>query len=608
MGNSILSQMPKTSVERIQQKDGSFILQSQTALDKYDRCVGDWLEKWAIDRPDSVFIGERKDNGWRTLTYKEFCNHVHHLAQGLINNGLADGQPIVILSGNTVNHALLKTAAMHIGIPVTSVSVAYSLVAKSHERLTSMIERLSPAAVFAEDGQLFKHAIEGCGFNGSVIIANHNEVITDALSFEQLLDNEITDEVYERYMQVNSDTHAKYMFTSGSTGQPKIVVVTQKMMCSNQQMIAQYYGFLETTVPRMLDWLPWSHTFGTNHNFNLALRNGGSLYIDNGKPIPGQIENTVANIKEIKPNLYFNVPKGYEALVEYCRVDEQLKEVFFSNLKMLFYAAASLSQPVWDELKKMANEVDADVFFTTEWGATETAPAITNVHWLIDKPGNIGVPFPGVQIKFSPNGSKLELRVKGPMVFTEYLNEPEKTSDAFDSEGFYYTGDAGLLEDPTNPNKGIIFDGRVAEDFKLSTGTWVCVASLRERVKSYFGELFSDVVVTGHDRDFIGLMGFPGSQMKELAGDQDGTLSFAELAQHPLVRSALSNALTEMSSAGGGSSQRVKRLLVLTTPPNLDLGETTDKGSLNQRTLLETRQASLDSLYGDNPSESVISI
>lgn len=608
MGNNIFSQMPETSVDMQKFEDGSFVLQPTTKLENYDRCVGEWLEKWAIERPEAVFIAEKVGESWSTLTYQQFRDQVHHIAQGLIDRGLATGQPIVILSGNSNKHALLKMAALHIGLPVTSVSVAYSLVAQTHERLRSMIERLSPAAVFAEDGALFKGAIEGSGYTGPVIIADHLEEVGNAIGFSELLDNEVTEQVFERFMQVSSDTHAKYMFTSGSTGLPKIVVVTQRMMCSNQQMIAQYYGFLGETVPRVLDWLPWSHTFGTNHNFNLVLRNGGSLYIDNGKPLPGQIEKTITNIKEVKPNLYFNVPKGYEALVEHCRHDQQLKEVFFSNLKMLFYAAASLSKPVWDELKQMADDVEAEVFFTTEWGATETAPAITNVHWYIDKPGNIGIPFPGVQLKFTPNGSKMELRVKGPMVFTEYLNDPEKTAESFDEDGFYFTGDAGLLADPTDPAKGIIFDGRVAEDFKLSTGTWVSVSSLRARVQQYFGELFSDVVVTGQDRDYIGIMGFPGCRMRELADDKTSKMSFSQLAQNSNVRAALINALTEMSKSAGGSSQRVRRLLVLETPPKLDLGEVTDKGSLNQRKLLETRKSSVESLYSEQPSESVISL
>lgn len=608
MGNNIFTQMPKTSVEMHKREDGSFIIQPTTPLEQYDRCVGDWLEKWATERPEAVFIGEREGDSWRTLTYKTFREQVYHIAQGLINRGLASGQPIVILSGNSINHALLKMAALHIGVPVTSVSVAYSLVAQTHERLQSMVERLSPAAVFAEDAAPFKQAIEGSGFKGQVIAANNAELIEGAVGFNQLQDSVVTDQVLERFMQVSGDTHAKYMFTSGSTGLPKIVVVTQRMMCANQQMIAQYYGFLGQTVPKILDWLPWSHTFGTNHNFNLVLRNGGSLYIDNGKPMPGQIEKTIANIKEIEPNLYFNVPKGYEALVEHCRNDEQLKQVFFSNLKMLFYAAASLSKPVWDELKQMADEVGAEVFFTTEWGATETAPAITNVHWQIDKPGNIGIPFPGVQLKFTPNGSKMELRVKGPMVFNEYLHEPDKTASAFDEEGFYFTGDAGLLEDPEDPARGIIFDGRVAEDFKLSTGTWVSVSSIRARVQQYFGELFSDVVVTGQDRDYIGILGFPGCRMREIAADHESKLSFSELSQHPDVRESLGKALTDMSKSAGGSSQRVRRLLILGSPPKLDLGEVTDKGSLNQRKLLETRKQAVESLYATDPSESVISI
>ncbi|SEQ97541.1 feruloyl-CoA synthase [Amphritea atlantica] len=608
MGADIFSQMPKTSVDMLLSDDGSFIIQSKTPLDSYERCAGDWLETWAEKRPDQVVLAERQGEGWRTLTYRQCRDQVHNIAQGMINLGLVGKGPLVILSGNSVDHALMMMAAMHIGIPVTSISVAYSLVAKTYEQLHGTIKRLRPCAVYADNEAAFAPAIQGCEQISLFITSQKSDVDSDAITFQSLIETLATEAVSALFQTLDGDTHAKYMLTSGSTGKPKIAVVTQRMICSNQQMIAQYYPFIEQETPRILDWLPWSHTFGSNHNFNLVLRNGGSLYIDNGKPVPNLIGETLKNIKEIKPNLYFNVPKGYEVLVEHLQQDEELKKTFFSNINMLFYAAAALAPSVWDDLKRMAEEVGHDVFFTTEWGATETAPAITNVHWRLDKPGNIGVPFPGVQIRFVPNGSKLEMRIKGPIVFEQYLNDPEATTAAFDELGFYCIGDAGKLKNRENPSEGILFDGRVSEDFKLSTGTWVCVASIRSRMYQNFGDLVSDGVVVGHNQDYISLMVIPGPKMRQLAGDTEGRMSGHELFAVADVRAALQTSLEQMSSSAKGSSQKVCKLLVLDELPHLELGEITDKGSLNQRKMLENRSDSVDEIYKKSSSELVLSI
>ncbi len=608
MGEHIFASLPATLTTASYEPDGSFILESKTPLLPYDRCVGDWLEKWAEERGDQIFVGERVGEGWRALGYREFRNSVHRIAQGMLDLGLADRGPLVILSGNSVDHALMMMAAMHIGIPVTAVSVAYSLVAKSHEKLHSIITRLRPCAVYADDALQFAKPFAACE-GVETFIASRNHLECDGvLPFQQLMDTTPTSEVVARFNALTPDSHAKYMLTSGSTGVPKVVVNTQRMMCSNQQMVAQYYPFLEIDKPRVLDWLPWSHTFGSNHNFNLVLRNGGTLYIDNGKPLPGLIEQSVRNLKEIKPNLYFNVPKGYEVLLGYLREDEELKQSFFSNVQMLFYAAAALPGPIWNELKHMCADTGNDVFFTTEWGATETAPANTNVHWRLERAGNIGVPFPGVQIRFVPNGSKLEMRIKGPNVFNEYLHDPETTAKSFDEKGFYRIGDAGRLEDPEDPSKGIVFDGRVSEDFKLSSGTWVCVASIRNNVHKYLGDLVLDAVVTGHDQDYLGLMLVPGPGMRRLAGDPDGKLSGSELMANPAVRSALENELVVMAKNAKGSAQKVCRALILETPPSLELGEVTDKGNLNQRRMLELRAEYEQRLYAAEVHESVISI
>jgi feruloyl-CoA synthase len=499
-------------------------------------------------------------------------------------------------------------AAMHIGIAVTPVSVAYSLMSRSHDRLQAIVRQLNPCAIFADDAEHFSTSIEACRGDHAVIASRNIPENSGIHSLKEMLSKESTGEVDRLFAAIGPDTHAKYLLTSGSTGTPKVVVNTQRMMCSNQQMIAQYMPFLEKKAPRVLDWLPWSHIFGTNHNFNMVLRNGGSLYIDNGKPLPGLIGETIRNIRHVKPNLFFNVPKGYEVLLEHMRDDEALCQTFFSNLDMLFYAGAALSRPVWDELKHLCEATGNDVFFTTEWGGTETAPAITNVHWRLDKPGNIGVPLPGVEIKFVPNASKLEMRIRGPIVFREYLNAPDQTTQAFDEEGFYCIGDAGKLKDPENASAGILFDGRVSEDFKLSTGTWVCVASIRANVHKFFGDLVTDVVLTGHDRDYLGLLVIPGPRMRKLAEDCEGKMTGSELLQDPHVREELHTAMTLMAQVAKGSAQKVCRLVVLDTPAEIEKGEITDKGNLNQRKMLETRAADVERLYAAKPDELVLSI
>jgi feruloyl-CoA synthase len=610
MSADIFSQLPNTRVAVEAREGGAFVVRSETELKPYDRCVGDWLEKWADERPGQVFIAERHGSTWDEVSYAEFRNRVRAVAQGLIDLGLpnSDKRPLVILSGNSVDHALIKMAAMHIGIAVTPVSVAYSLMSRSHDRLQAIVKKLNPCAIFVDDAEHFQTAIEACSGDHVMIASRNIEDGSGIHCLKNMLENEVTAEVDRRFAAIGPDTHAKYLLTSGSTGTPKVVVNTQRMMCANQQMIAQYWPFVEQKAPRVLDWLPWSHIFGTNHNFNLVLRNGGSFYIDSGKPLPGLIGETIRNIRHVKPNLFFNVPKGYEILLEHMRDDEELCKTFFSSLDMLFYAAAALPVPVWDELKSLSEATGNDVFFATEWGGTETAPAITNVHWRLSQPGNIGVPFPGVEIKFMPNGSKLEMRIKGPIVFNEYLNDPEKTAEAFDEEGFYCIGDAGQLQDPNNASAGIRFDGRVSEDFKLSTGTWVCVASIRANVHKFFGDLVTDVVVTGHDRDYLGLLVIPGPRMRKLAEDCEGKMIGSELMQDPHVREELHTAMTLMAQVAKGSAQKVCRLVVLDTPAEIEKGEITDKGNLNQRKMLETRAADVERLYAAKPDELVLSI
>ena len=391
-------------------------------------------------------------------------------------------------------------------------------------------------------------------------------------------------DVREAFAAIRPDDTAKYLLTSGSTGQPKVVINTHRMLCANQQMIRQVWGFLGDEKPVIVDWLPWSHTFGGNHNLHLALANGGTLVIDEGRPAPGLIERTLTNLREIRPTLWFNVPRGFDMALPFLEADAALARDVFSRLRAVFYAGAALPQATWERLDAIARRArDEPVWFTTSWGATETAPAITSAHWKLDRAGVIGLPLPGMELKFVPEGGKLEMRVRGLAVFPGYRNAPELTAAAFDDEGFYRIGDAGRLLDPARPERGVVFDGRVAEDFKLGSGTWVSVGMLRVRLVSALAPYVQDVVITGHERDEIGVLAFPNAQGAALAPEV--------LADH------IRTTLTQLRVDAQGSAQAPRRALVLRDPPSADAGEITDKGYVNQRAVLQRRADQVEALH-----------
>jgi feruloyl-CoA synthase len=408
----------------------------------------------------------------------------------------------------------------------------------------------------------------------------------------ELLETNPGSTLEREHLKVGPDSVAKILFTSGSTGIPKGVVNTQRMLCANQQMLAQAWPFVEEKPPVLVDWLPWNHTFGGNHNFNLVLRNGGTLYIDGGKPVPGLAETTVRNLKEIAPSLYFNVPRGYDLLLPYLERDAELRRSFFRDLQVVFYAAAALPQNLWDRLLRLAREEKrgGDFALLSAWGSTETSPLATSVHFPMDRPGVIGLPVAGCELKLAPFGGKLEVRVRGPNVTPGYYRRPDLTSTAFDEEGFYRIGDAVKLADPREPAKGIVFDGRVAEDFKLSTGTWVNVGMVRVKLIAAADPIVQDAVITGHDRGEVGALVFLSAAAKDLKPEE--------------IRSRLSQALAALKVEGGSSMHPV-RLLVLTEPPSIDANEITDKGYMNQRAVLERRSALVERLYAGG--EGVIS-
>lgn len=581
---------PATVCER--RADGSFVLRSPHALPEPVRCVGQWLEDWAQRTPDAVAFAERASaDSWHELTWAQARQQVGRLAQGLLDLDLPAGDPVVVLSDNSLHHLLLMLACLQVGRAVCTVSSAYSRLTHDHGKVTQILKTLKPALVYADNAQVYGPAIraaQAAGLNMPVMLSRGAAEVPGALAFESLAATPETPAVMRAFERITPDTVAKYLLTSGSTGSPKVVINTHRMLCANQEMLASAWRFLAHEKPVVVDWLPWSHTFGGNHNLHIVMRNGGTLVIDEGRPAPGLVEKSLANLVKWQPTLYFNVPRGLDLILPLLEANPQAARAFFSRLRMVFYAGAGMPQATWDRLQALSRQVRGqDVWLTTSWGATETAPAITLAHFRLERAGNIGIPLPGVDLKFVPNGGKLEMRVRGINVFPGYRNAPELTAQAFDEEGYYCIGDAGMLVDEAHPEKGIIFNGRVAEDFKLTTGTWVSVGTLRLKLVSALSPWAQDAVITGHDRDEVGALIFPSAQAAALPP--------AALQGH------LKAALQALKAEGGGSSQVPMRLLVLADPPSADGGEITDKGYINQRAVLTRRAEQVLALYAGGP-------
>lgn len=562
-------------VEREKRADGSMLLRSPQKLGSYARCVTEWLVQWSDRAPERVFLAERNASGsWRKVSYREAYGAVRRIGQALLDRGLGAERPVAILSDNSVDHALLALGAMHVGVPVTPISPAYSLMSKDFGKLKYIFELVSPGLVYAAEPAKFGPALAAVG-----------ATITP---LEKLLETNPGSTLEREHSKVNPDTVAKILFTSGSTGIPKGVVNTHRMLCANQQQLAQAWPFVEAKPPVIVDWLPWNHTFGGNHDFNMVLRNGGTLYVDGGKPAPGLVETTVRNLKEIAPTMYFNVPRGYDLLLPFLEEDAELRRNFFKDLEILFYAAAALPQNLWQRIKKLADdERGGDLAMLSAWGSTETSPLATSVHFAMERPGVIGLPVAGCELKLVPSAGKLEVRVRGTNVTPGYYKRPDLTKAAFDEEGFYRIGDAVKFADPADPAKGIVFDGRVAEDFKLSTGTWVNVGAVRIRLIATADPIIQDAVITGHDRDAVGALVFLSPAAKDLSPDE--------------LRSRLSGALKKLAQEGGSSMHPV-RVLVMSEPPSIDANEITDKGYMNQRAVLERRAALVEKLYSSDPA------
>src|SRR5262245_31760691 len=592
--------------------DGTLRLRSPHPLPSYPDKLTKPLEHWAAKTPDRVFLAQRDaQGGWRTVTYAAALAQVRKLAAALLQRDLSPDRPIAILSGNDIEQALLGLAAAYTGIPFAPISPAYSLMSSDFGKLRHIIGLLTPGLVFAADGQTFARAIEAVVPAGAELLVTRNPLPNRPTTlFQSLAESAVTPAVDAAHDEVGPDTIVKFLFTSGSTGQPKGVINTQRMLCSNQAMISGGFAYVQDEPPVIVDWLPWSHTFGANHNFGLVLFNGGSLYIDEGKPLPGAINATVRNLREVATTIYFNVPKGYEMLLPHLRADRELRERFFSRLKVLFYAGAALAQHAWDELQHLAVETTGErIIFISSLGSTETSPLALALTRESERSGNIGVPAPGVELKLVPNAGKLEARLAGPNITPGYWRQPQLTADAFDDEGFYKIGDALKFVDPADPTKGLLFDGRIAEDFKLATGTWVSVGPLRAQFIDHFAPYVRDVVIAGADRDDISVLVFPDVEAcRKLCSHLPSDATPDQLLNDARVRSEFQVRLSALAKQNPGSSTRICRAALMSELPSLDAGEMTDKGSINQRAVLARRAALVEELYTAPSSARVIAI
>ncbi len=599
---------PDVAVER--RSDGAILLRSPHPLPPHPQKLTERLTHWANAAPERVFLAQRDAaGGWRTLTYAQTLAAVQSLAAALLQRNLSPDRPLAILSGNDIEHALLGLAAMHVGVPYAPISVPYSLLSADFGKLKAIMQLLSPGLVFATNGTAFARAIAAAvPAAAEVVVTAQPPSGRNATLFSELLQAAPSPAVAAAHAEVGPGTIAKILFTSGSTGQPKGVINTQLMLCANQAMIRAGLAFLADEPPVIVDWLPWNHTFGSNHNFGLVLDNGGSLYIDEGKPLPGGVDATVRKLRASAPTIYFNVPKGFEMLLPYLSAEPALREIFFSRLKIMFYAGAALAQHVLDAYEELAIKTTGErILFMSSLGSTETAPAALACSWDAERAGNIGLPLPGVELKLVPREGKLEARLKGANITPGYWRAPQLTAAAFDDEGFYKIGDALKFADPDDPAKGLLFDGRLAEDFKLATGTWVSVGPLRAAFIAHFAPLARDVVFAGPDRDEVTALVFPDfDACRKAVSGASADVPVRVLLAEPGVMAEFARHLDSFFAAASGTSSRITRVILLHEPPSLDLGEMTDKGSINQRAVLANRAQLVEELYADAPPGHVL--
>jgi feruloyl-CoA synthase len=584
---------------------GTHYLKAEQALKDFPERMTDRLRHWAHEAPERTLFARRikqadgSSGDWRHVSYQEAWTIARNIAQGLIDRGLNAERPVAILSENSLEHALMALGCMLAGVPFVPTSPPYSLVSVDYDKLKHVLKTVTPGLVFAQDARYAKAIAATVGQDIEVVLNEGQVDGRSTTTFAQLCATSATAAVDQAMAATGPDTIVKFLFTSGSTKLPKAVINTNRMCCANQQQMSQSMPVLLEQPLVLVDWLPWNHTFGGNHNFGMVVFHGGTLYIDDGKPTPALIGETLRNLREVAPTVYFNVPTGYEAIANAMKTDDALRKNFLSRVKMFFYAGAALAQPIWDSLyESEEREIGERIVMTSGLGMTESGPFglfVTNPHV---RAGDLGLPTPGLELKLVDMEGKTEVRYRGPNITPGYWRAPNETAEAFDEEGFFKTGDAVKWIDETDVHLGLKFDGRIAEDFKLATGTFVSVGPLRGKIIAAGAPYIQDVVLTGLNLKEVGAMVFPTPRVRELAGLPDNT-PLADVLAAPAVMAHMQNVVNELAATSTGSANRIARMCLLSEPPTIDKGEITDKGSINQRSVLHHRADTVAALHED---------
>jgi feruloyl-CoA synthase len=598
---------PKATLER--RDNGELVVHCDYPIGDFGPSIVAFLHRWAAETPNNMWLAERGHDGdWIKMNYGDALTRVNAISQYLLDRDFTADTPVMVLSGNSIEHALLSFGAMQIGVPYSAIAQPYSTMGGGFKKLHHVVNLIKPRLIMVQEWAPYAEALSQLDLDGiEVVCVEDIPAGADATSFAYLLDTSPTAAVMAAYDTTNLETVGKYLFTSGSTGMPKAVPQTQRMMCANMKGNEILFPPDPENKPIYLDWLPWNHCYGGNSNFNAVLRDGGEFWIDDGRPLPGQFDATLRNLREVRPTRYLGVATSHGMMVTALEKDPELRKIFFSRLTHLGYGGASLPQEVWERYQTLAaQETGHRIMFYTGYGSTETGPVAATLYWPYEGTGNIGLPMPGTTMKLVPNGSKMEVRMKGDSIFPGYFQMSEKTAESFDEEGFYKIGDALTVIDDTDITQGMMFNGRVVEDFKLLSGTFVNVGNLRNTVNNACDPAIFDCVITGHDKDHIGLLVWPNVEgCQKLAG---ANLPVEELVQNDAVISHITACLRQHNAETGGSSMRISRIHLMTEAPSVEGGEITEKGYVNQRATLERRDVLVKKLYEEVPGDDVIII